>query len=271
MAVTVDILAGSSARRYYSRNGAVVMGFTRVALVSGVQDSMDSDEDEFVAAVNALIAVVGDVGTGEHPTYPGAWIQDFQEEPESTDAIRIRIVYKERDDSIQIQGGTSLSQVETNTDINGLPIGLSYQYPADYELDTTKRGRTVKQGGMVSVLRPDTTRVYTRIEVVDPLLVAATYTGKVNSATFLGGAPGHWLCMDINYSSNDGGITWEVKYTFQYKLEGWDPTVMFINPDDGRPPEDLEDYEGSRDSDDFPGMYTPPEYTSIDFGALGLT
>jgi len=245
MAIRVDVQDGNAGR-------LTIDGweFTRVAIVSEV---VGVGHARIFAAAQALIAVVGTIGAS-HPTVVACKLQEIVPSSVSTDSIKFSLVYKQEDDpdqptSATIEVGTSLSQVETNKDANGEVISLSYTYPADYELDPKKRGKTVTQGGLISRLQPETSLVYKRVESTSPASKSKLYVGKVSLSGWAldpSAEDRTWLCMSITGSSDDNGVKWDVNHVFQHRADTWDQTVLFINPDDGKPPDDLVDDVGKK-------------------------
>lgn len=238
MSVRVDVLDGASGRRYYGRHGQKMWEYTRVAIVDGIT-GVSGEDDLITQAVDAVIAEVGDLGA----SFPGrsyCYIREFQPEPESTECVKVRIIYRDGQvDLNTIEVGASVAQVETNKDKDGNPITLSYTYPANYTTNPNRAGTTCVQGGLYTKFVPETTLVVERLEVGSPLTNAQLYVGKVNSDTFAGLAARKWLCTSIIGKSDDAGFSYSVTYTFQAREDTWDQNLIYINPDDGKPPDDL--------------------------------
>jgi hypothetical protein len=160
---------------------------------------------------------------------------------------------------IQIDSGSQLSQVETNYDllgkVGGNSITTEYEYPSDYGGDNPTEAQQQKidageltQGGTVTVLKPEPTRVYTVRQDIDPLVQAAIYTGTVNNILWWGGLPRTWLCSSITGTSDNAGVsvelpqTWVNRYEFQYRVDGWDPEIIYSDDLTGEPvPDPVDD------------------------------
>ncbi len=254
MSVTLDRIEGS---------GGKLTGegweLTRTATVTGLSG------DPYDMVIDAAGASgMPDIGDG-HPSRPECILRDISLSSVSANAVELQLVYRDSDTSVStIEVGSGLTQVETNKDHSGALITLEYEYPADYIPDPTKAGETIEQGGLVSKMSPETSIVYTRSETASPGSNSRNYTGKVNTGGWSGdpgAAARTWLCTGITGRSQDYGTTWEVTYTFQYRSDTWDETALFINPDDGKPPQDVVSGVGEK---------VIQVYTAIDFNGLGL-
>ena len=261
--VHIDIVDGNGGSR--TKDGYEL---TRVASVTGITGG--SASEVLVDAIDAVIAVTGDIGSS-HPGVSQCKLDSFQADAITTNGATVRIVYKEQsptDDPeyAEIEVSTTLSQEESNKDVNGVPIDLSYTYPTDYKLDPNKAGKTYRGGGTVSRMVPESSMVYTRMESTSPGPKSRAYVGKVNDGPWSmdetsASVARTWLLVSITGRSSDGGATYSVTYTFQYRAYTWDSTVIFINSDDGKPPPDLVDGVGSK---------VVQKYLEADFDDLGL-
>ena len=130
---------------------------------------------------------------------------------------------------------STLQQFETTRDIGGVPIELSYTDAAT--------GETKTQGASVTAQGPFFEAETSGIVQVDfPLLWAAKYESFLNSAQWFGGAPGTWLCADVQqtlHNRNTTPASWIMTVRFQYDPSGWDPTAVAVDPETGQPPPDL--------------------------------
>lgn len=266
MAVQVDILEGSSASHHITQGWAI----TRVAVITGLNADASADTAKlYNDALTALIAVVGDRGSQCPSISVPTYLEEFIPELLSPESVKIRIVYKGYPlPTYEFNAG--LSQVESNVDAQGHPITVAYTYPDDYALDPRKAGLTITQGGMVSrpVSEPAFTirflvtsgtiptqvingvffnfpGVRTATEIMTYL---AAYEGTVNSNYYqiglISGAPHQWMVTSVRGVSRDGGDSYEASMTFQFRAATWDQLVTYINPDDGKPPPDLEEGVG---------------------------
>jgi len=98
-----------------------------------------------------------------------------------------------------------------------------------------------EQGGEFDVLIPQN-----NIEVVlfentqTPWLTGLNWTGKVNEFLWANGEPGTWICMGVDITpSNLAALPdpeYRMAYSFQYDPDGWDPKVVYIDPETGKVP-----------------------------------
>ncbi len=266
VSVTIDVEEGAAASH------ATVQGWslTMVAVVEGLNPSHTASTPTlFRAALDAVIEIVGDRGSPcpdiDVPTY----LEEFVPELLSADAVKVKITYKGYPlPTYEFDG--CLTQVESNLDIHGNPILTQYTYPVDYPWDPRKAGFTVTQGGLVSKDVNETTLtvkflivpgvvsfygvmdlppgVFLRpgavLSATDLMsLITYHYSGSINNAPYqlgvLLGDVHQWKVTRVSGVSNDGGQTYNASMTFQFRLATWDPLVVFVNPDDGKPPADL--------------------------------
>jgi len=240
--ITLDLIEGAEVIR--TRDG---LEYERTGTVSGLADI----PDKYTAAFCAVLDGVGDVGAWWNGTLAGyqinAQLETIRLKPETSDIWNVKLSYKPKYpyEQAQIEVGGSLAQVQTNKDVDGIPITLSYTYPVDYPLDERKRGKTITQGGMVPKRINETVLTFSGREAASPLNKSIYYKGTVNNGGWVGMPDAEArTCTDITGKSNDGGETYEVTYVFEYRKDGWDETAVFINPDDGKPPQDLVDGVG---------------------------
>ena len=243
MAVKLDLIDGNAGRQ--TEEG---LELTRIAVVTGVTGAAHKK------LINAL-AVEGmpTIGSG-HPDLATCKLRTIELDSVTGDTIKLRLQYSQRaqggdwypppEEPAQIEVGSSLTQVETNKDIDGNLITVEYTYPDDYKLDEKLQGKTIKQCSLVSRMTPETTLIFHTTEYVSPGYKSKQYTNRVNDSVWQSGDAKTWLCTGIVGRSNDGGATFKVTYTFQYREDGWDEEAMFIDPNTGRPPEDVEDGVG---------------------------
>lgn len=93
----------------------------------------------------------------------------------------------------------------------------------------------VSQKGTVSMQLPFHTVTYTRMESGSPGSKSRRFTGTINSRPIFGDPKHFWLCTKIGGTSQDEGATYQVTYEFQRHPEGWDPDVVFIDGETGKP------------------------------------
>ncbi len=260
--VIVDRLEGGSVKK--TKDGWDIV---RACSVSGLDDTNDADA-RLIEAVTEVIAVVGDIYAA-HPTITAALITDFVPRALSTTSVEVRVQYKTVvypvDEAVatSIEVGSSLSQVESNMDVNDNLISLEYTYPDDYE-DEGLAGTTQTQGGTVSRQVAETTLVFSRRESVSPGTKSRTYTGATNASGWdvdPGAGAGTWMCSGILGRSDDNGVSYDVTYNFQYRADLWKGTAFFIDPRTGKPPPDL--VEGT-------GYKVIDQYSELDFDVLAV-
>lgn len=185
----------------------------------------------------------------------GCWARDIDAAVIGKSKVRVTLHYQHSPmNVVQVRAGSSLSQIMTNKDRAGNPITLEYTYPDDYKHDDDLKGKTVTQGGTVTLLKPERVREYLIRETNDPDVVSESYEGRVNGVEFLGGAVGTWLCSSItgtNDNSNQSTPSWVNTYMFQYREDGWNPEAAFSDKNTGDPPPDLVADTGIKTIDEY--------------------
>lgn len=240
MAITVefDKLEGMSA--VLTENGWEI---TRTAIVKGLTGTASSRLVNSISSAEVLAAGMPEI-YDSHPDKSVAKLREIRPQVIDSETVKCTLVYRTSGiittpltDEATISVGSSVQQIDTNKDRNG-DLYVSHTFTAD---EKTTHGITetlpepVKQGGTISVFKPQTVREYSRRQNYSPEYDAMDYVGKINSGTWKGGASGTWLCTSITGRSNDNGDTYDVVYSFQYQAEGWNPYYVFLMPD-GRPP-----------------------------------
>lgn len=245
--VTVDMLHGAT------QDHPIIEGRTivRMALVSGLDSVMPlpfTDTGTILTlAEEYLTSVVGPRGS-ECPNVPVlTYLERFEGEVLTTGDVQFKIIYKGFPAG-QLEFSASLSSVESNIDADGNVITVQYTYPTDattYIGDPRWAGKTITQGGLITRQAPELT--YTVKLTVTGGLVAVTnivsLEGGTNMSAYavgsIQGAPRTWLVTAVRALSRDGGFTFELSFSIQYRESTWDQTAMFINPGDGKPPPNL--------------------------------
>ena len=240
---------------------------TRTATVYGVTGDAHA---RILAAWTATGLSIGNA----HPSRAGCLLREAIPTAVSTDIVQFQLLYRDfyfsssNTDSIEV--GASVSQIQTNVDYNDADLFVDYTYPIGYKTAPDEVGLAAtqaapSQSGFVDKLIPCASVTITKEESSNPLSTAKTYVGKVNSGTFdLDGSASArtWLCTGIVGRSNDGGSSYLVTYTFQYRPDTWDATYLFIDPHTGKPPKDLVADTGKK---------TSQIYVTANFGSLNLT
>lgn len=261
--VSIDIVEGSGVRKTN-----LGYEFDRIAIVKNVTGVGHS---RMIQAIQAVITEVGDIGDS-HPQDSSSKIIGFDCRPLSNQEFEVRVDYRYSSvvlvDEIQIEVEGSLVQEESNIDAFGSVISVQHAYPSNYgdngEGNPAKAGRTIQQGGMVQRPIPTVVLTITRRDLFNPLTLSKQYTGKLNDGPWAWG-PGDvartWLCAGITGTSDDGGVSYRNRYSFQYRPDKWDATVVFIDSDTGKPPTGLVNNVG----------YKRVQITgTANFNALGL-
>lgn len=262
--VEIDILEGAAFQHSVESQYDV----TRVAVVRGLNPDSDMDTGELMlAAVDAVIEVTGGLGSRlasiPYPNYIQRFVPELMKGEKDA---KVSIIYRCYP-LPQYDFDAASGQIETNVDRDDTAIEVAYTYPDDYQLDSRKAGRTIIQGGLVQAPQREST-VTVRFVITAGYLPAlvidgAAYTiygyvgatsimtmlmrlqGRLISGTFtlnnLTGGDRCWLIERVSGQSKDGGRTYSAAITLHLRPQGWDPTVTFINPDDGKPPPDLVD------------------------------
>jgi len=262
MSLTIDIKDGAGGKKTESKGWEL----TRIATVTGLTGSAHAMIIDAVENTEGMPSI-GDA----HPARDYAKLRTIEVESVSNDAVTLRLIYRDSDIGVfpttpnaeaVIEVGASVSQLETNKDYTGALMSTTYTYPASYKHNAEMRSQTVNQGAMVSRLIPqrvyraskrETTTAYA-IESLNDL-----YQGKVNSGVWRGYSARTWLCMGISGSSDDGGTTYNVTYDFQYRPDTWDESVFFIDPYDGKPPQDI-----SGDAQKTYQIYSTANFNNLD-------
>lgn len=156
----------------------------------------------------------------------------------------------------------SLNQVPTNKDKDGSTSSVEHTFPGD-DPDPSFAGATKVQGGQWDKFQPQATLHFEGTQQVSDIVALALSTiGKTNDATWQGGAAGTWMCTGVEADVNNSGVSpidYVLKIEFQYNPDGWDPTIIYVDPRTGRPPVDLVDGTGFK---------TIAAYERVDFDTL---
>jgi len=233
----------------------------------------------------ALLASGVPTKGASHPTIAGIKVDSRRATPLGLRQAEITVTYKkvnvedqQPDETAppQISVGTTVQTAETSFDRDGEQIKVQYNKKFVNPETTSEEFKMVEQTGSVEIQAPRTLVRFTRKEDKHPGTKSIQYVGKVNSVPFLNVAPRDMLCTSIEGNSSDGGETYLVIYEFMLaadflKVKGekqidWNPVVIFIDPDTGRPAKDEPDNplgEGN-------GLAFPLIYEEIDFNQLSL-
>jgi hypothetical protein len=223
-------------RAEYSLNGWVI---ERIATVKGVTGT--GTQRLWNAASASGLPSIGDA----HPVFTVARLERGLVEAVASDTVRFRFIYTEaysleyQLDTTQIGGG--LSQVEEQVDRLGEYQTVTYTFPSDHPYWPSQ---SLSQRASFMKMVPDHTIYKRRRETVNPAMKAKLYLGAVNNGPWsldANAASGTWLCTMLKGTSPDGGQTWIVEYSFQYRAATWTVYAHFIDPWTGKMPSDVND------------------------------
>jgi len=161
-----------------------------------------------------------------------------------------------------IRSQTSLQQVMTNRypdvypsdpSMAGKQIEVKHTFPdgtatykgADGETlpaDPDFPGQEKIQGGEISIYEPQETITVDGILAVDaPWAVTEAMVGFVNSVPWMGQDARKWMCTGAPYESHalESVYRWLFHFEFQLNRATWDPTAVFIDARQGKPPPGL--------------------------------
>jgi hypothetical protein len=160
---------------------------------------------------------------------------------------------EEEEDAI-VHIGSSVTSSKTEVDKDGVQIVV-----------TLSTATPTTQTGSVDIQVPETTIGFRRKESSNPGAKSIATTGKVNSASLGSGtyAARTLLCLGIEGESTDGGETYDVTYSFQYRPGTWKAAVVYIDPETDRPHADV-DIAG------LDGVTYPNIYSEVAFASLNL-
>lgn len=213
--------------------------FTLEYILSNVSGT-NSIAQMFNAMTDSKIPLTGSDLSDVDVRLAGCWLRSIRPEMISPGKVRLILHWAHNPANILvIEAGSSLNQVTTNKDKTATAISLEYEYPDPNPLKPELAGVTVTQGGTFTKLVPERTLVYHLRELNSPQAFAHLFEGKVNDATWQSGAAGTWMCSSITGRSDNSGENFSNTYTFQYRKDGWDPEVVYIDPASGKPPDDV--------------------------------
>lgn len=137
-----------------------------------------------------------------------------------------------------ISVGTTLTTITSSRDVNGDQVIIPHtveEFDGDGNLTNVRQERQV---GSFQKQIPTTVVVYERKEERPPVEAAERYVGRVGDigpGRAIGPGGYTWLCTRVEGSTNDGGLTWDCKYEFQYAADGWAAVLDPIDPTTGQP------------------------------------
>lgn len=210
-----------------------------------------SGSAKVISAINADgVARFGE----KHPQENAIQVVGISAKPVDSDIIKVvcNYDYAKQDDKppnntgqMDVSVSTTLQEITTNFDAKGNLIVVRYSRKITDETTGEIRTQVDKQIGEIKVQIPLTVLRLSRKEPSDPRIKSQIYSGKINSSGIFGDPAKYWLCKSITGDSKDGQKTFDVVYEFQRNPNTWDATVIYIDPDTGKPPEDITDDNGN--------------------------
>jgi len=164
----------------------------------------------------------------------------------------------------------SLGQTETTKDKLGNDIALTYTYPEDYKYNDNKKNTSETLIPRVTKLVPQKVVTLSKRLTTTAAAIESdwdTYGGKVNSSSWRNGDARTWLLSGIEAIPNEDNTTWDVQYNFQYRTDGWDDTVVFIDPNTGQAPSDVDDAVNQPNAMKTPEVLKEADFASCLLGA----
>jgi len=222
----------------------VVTSAIQVYRVDGL-DNTYGDQRTLDEALDASgMPVIGDRAPGN--TNLGVFRRTVRPIESKATSCEVVVEYKTVADfqnSFIFSGGTATTQHQTDVDIFGNRIKLSYTYPSNYPVEEL-RNQTYDTAINESVLLPRTTLTATGSLFVDyPTQISADWVGHMNSTFWAGWPPGYWLCTECNFTPRDLGIgrahIWQFQWTFELDPLGWPVVAKIRDPNTGNVPDDV--------------------------------
>lgn len=255
--VKFDNIEGTDAARALGPGWSL----TRTCVVSGIAPTSENGDVTaamFNEALNAVITIVGDRGSASQDIPQSNYLDNFKPDIKGPGVVHVAIHYRGYPlPRYEFEG--ALSQVETYRDLDGVPISVSYTYPANYATthpgSPERAGTTLQQGCKAPLMLPEPCFTVNWLvtagslagvgaaSATDMMTHYGMFMGTVNKDPYtlgvIDGEARTWKVVRVRGTSRDGGNTYEASMTFQYRKRTWDVPVTFVNPDDGTPPPDL--------------------------------
>ena len=221
----IDILEGDYVETTDGRK------MTRQAIVEGLSGTASKRLKDALDAED--VPDVGDL----HPTISGMRVIEKRAKSAGDTVVKITLTYSSKsvvgpggdpgDPGVPVyETGSVLQQLSVNIDKNGSQITVKNSHDAN------------EHGEFVSVPIPSSSATVTIVQRgISPQQIADTYVGTVNKTEWNEGDSGFWLCTEVRGSSNDGGLTWVMRYSFakardniligsSLKTIAWNPSVV---------------------------------------------
>lgn len=174
----------------------------------------------------------------------------------------------------QIEILSTLQPVQTQFDVSGIVLntGVYDEFPRgpDGNIIAGPPERFPPQGGEIEDIVPMHTVIARRLERESPgIWKSPAHSGTINS-TLVFGDPIHFWLANIEGSSDDGGDTWNVTYTFQRNPDTWNSVIVYQDPETGRVGRDVEAPENMTPGSTGNGSKVIQSRPATDFRLLEL-
>lgn len=273
MTVHIDIVEGAVGEHHFAQGWSV----TRTAVVEGISGSNVADLMQ--NAENAVAAVTGPRGSLCPSLSVPTYLESFSSKVKSAIIVEVAVRYKGYPLAVY-EGSGEMGQVQSNLDINGDPIILTYTYPSvgetyeDFVVDPARRrnasgvGKQFDQSGLYTRQVPMpvfgvhfiVTAGVIPAGTVNGMVFAGNYNatatevmawlvmhqGCVNDGTWtcasLTHDAHHWMCRRVSARTRDNGVTYETDFQVQLNMsdEGWKESFKYRDPDTGDIPPDVD-------------------------------
>lgn len=276
--------------------------FNQVCEVYGLTtQSPTSVEDLRNDAEAGVVAIFGNRGSpgpmmssGVSGVMVNTIIDSFEFDLESPDFCIVKINYKGYPlPTMSIDGAQG--HIESNLDVNGNPIYVSYTYKNDYGTNPTPSsnspvGNDPTLSGTTDVVsklidKPVFEATVTiAFMIVPPCILGGRTVNSAAIASYLAaqanevninlydptgvstlypgsgyllGAPYCWLLETPHFDTHDGQVTFWGKLTFHLRAVTWNTTVTYVCRDTGEPPADLVPGTGQKTVQEYAGVVMP--------------
>lgn len=288
LTVYVDLQEGNNASHPLEGGWDVTVACTVHGLDSNSYTSVPATAHMASDAEAAVVSVLGERGSAG-PTLRGSYfntstgaaaattvptfLSDYHIEMRSSDYASVHVQYKGYKRFTFAMSGANGS-VESNKDVSGGTVKVSYQYPADYGFTTGSSGGEMTGDQSLAGVWDTTSALFPKpvfeatVAIGFQLLPGTTiggttYTlaiqaaaklkslqGSMNNATWsptdvsgsgdsLSFGAHDWLLEQVDAHSDDGTYTFWVDTVYHLRATSWDQTATYVSRDTGLPPPDL--------------------------------
>ena len=250
--INIDIIENA---RWHEQDGLVVE-IGRLAIISNLDPILTTPRDFLFVLARAQLGLPSNGAS--HPWQPTLKLRERDFTAMGHGIVHAMLKYK-RDDlgapsgvSYVLRGGSSSEQIETQLDRAGNQIIVSHQGKQQggeihpYEVRSEIQASWLEQ----SQFPGDFTR---------------TYANKVNNGVWtldLTAPARTWHCRDISFDPENSQLSppqYRFTASFTYNPDMFDPQVVYIDPETGKPPPMLVAGQGYK---------TIPWYEEADFSAI---